>query len=279
MKKIIKPLVLFLSMIFFFASTVVQAEDSAVRIQLQSGLAVGEVGLQLWTVSETDRDLAELYQLSDAELTKRYGDPVLSPTNDKQAQIVLTNLVKGRYYVRQVTGEGELRLVPFFLDWPEHLGQTLYAKIQEEPPTKTGDYPFRKVSSQGGGLAGAIFQVFQLTEQGKESPLLVEGQPYQLTSDAKGYFTVTNLPFGSYLLREVQAPKGYQLLKEGISFEVTDYSQKNSPKKIVNTPNKPPRISVPYTGNAIVITIISLGFVIFLIGYYLTKKSSDPKEE
>lgn len=56
--------------------------------------------------------------------------------------------------------------------------------------------------------------------------------------------------------------KRLSFVKKTIPFEVTDYSEKQAPVKVVNQPKIPPRIEIPYTGNAIMILVVLLGFAI-----------------
>ncbi|MGT2756204.1 MSCRAMM family protein [Streptococcus ovuberis] len=276
MKKMISVLTLVLGIFLFLRPVAAETANLPITIQLDKQTQAGQVHLLVWKVDSTN-SADTLYQLSNEELSQRYGKPFVTPTNDEKAQIVLTDLPDGHYYVRQAETNAGKHLVPFFIDVPKHAGQTINAKHQVEPQSKLGGYRFRKVSSQGGRLAGALFQVFQVNDSGQEEAIQRSGQDYVVMSDAEGNVEVSNLPFGRYLLREIKAPTGYQQLKEAIPFEITDYSNQESPKTIVNRPKKQPKIVVPYTGNAVVIGVIVAGFTTFLVGYYLV--SSREKDE
>lgn len=278
MKKVISVLALVLGLFLFLRPVAAETANLPITIQLDKKTQPGQVQLQVWMVDSTS-SADTLYQLGDEELSQRYGKPSVTRTNDDKAQIVLIDLPEGRYYLRQaetITSVGK-HLVPFFIEVPQHAGQTINAKYLLEPQSKRGGYRFRKVSSQGGRLAGALFQVFQVNDSGQEEAIQRLGQDYVVMSDAEGSFEVSNLSFGRYLLREIKAPTGYQQLKEAIPFEVTDYSNQESPKTIVNIPKKQPKIVIPYTGNAVVIGVIAMGFTMFLVGYYLV--NSREKDE
>ncbi|MGU8041657.1 SpaA isopeptide-forming pilin-related protein, partial [Streptococcus suis] len=72
-----------------------------------------------------------------------------------------------------------------------------------------------------------------------------------------------------YYLQEIKAPKGYLLSQDTIPFEISSDSHVSEIVKIKNKPITPPGIEIPYTGNAVVIAVLSLGIILFLLGYRL----------
>ncbi|HEM3183222.1 TPA: hypothetical protein U0917_002420, partial [Streptococcus suis 89-5259] len=85
------------------------------------------------------------------------------------------------------------------------------------------------------------------------------------------------LPYGTYYLKEVKAPKGYLLSQDTIPFEISLDSHVSDVIRIKNKPITPPGIDIPYTGNAVVIVVLSLGIILFLLGYRLVAYKKDEK--
>ncbi len=78
-------------------------------------------------------------------------------------------------------------------------------------------------------LAGAVFEV-----SNKELGVCIE-----LTTDANGEAISPELPIGTYVIREIKAPAGYELSEQEYeavitagSYEVLEYVFKNSPKRV-----------------------------------------------
>ncbi|HEL0022542.1 TPA: cell wall anchor protein [Streptococcus equi subsp. zooepidemicus] len=234
-----------------------------------------ETHLSLWRLPEDKSwpEMEALFKKTDAELTNKYPQVLTAMLLKGETDLVLADLPVGAsYYVRETESEHKERvLAPFIVTVKSGGNQAIYAK--NSTPQKRGSYPFVKLSSQGGTLEGATFEVWH---QGKDkvSPVLKKNRTYLVASDSKGFFEVKDLPFGNYYLKEVQSPKGYLLSPKKIYFEVTDYSAKAAPTKIINTPKLPPKIEVPYTGNAVMIIVVLVGFVIFMLGFYVVHQDS-----
>ncbi|MBY5024969.1 prealbumin-like fold domain-containing protein, partial [Streptococcus suis] len=77
------------------------------------------------------------------------------------------------------------------------------------------------------------------------------------------------LPYGSYYLQEIKAPKGYLLSQDTIPFEISLDSHVSDVIRIKNKPITPPGIDIPYTGNAVLVTVVYIGVLLFLLGYRL----------
>lgn len=234
-----------------------------------------ETHLSLWRLPEDKSwpEMEALFKQTDAELTNKYPQVLTAMLLKGETDLVLADLPVGAsYYVREAESEHkEHVLAPFIVTVKASDDQVIYAK--DITPQKRGSYPFVKLSSQGGTLEGATFEVWRQSKD-KASPVLKKGKTYLVASNSKGFFEVQDLPFGSYYLKEVKAPKGYLLSQKKIFFEVTNYSAKAAPIKIINTPKLPPKIEVPYTGNAVMIIVVLVGFVIFMLGFYVVHQDS-----
>ncbi|HUM82606.1 MAG TPA: RICIN domain-containing protein [Lachnospiraceae bacterium] len=127
------------------------------------------------------------------------------------------------------------------LDYSNY-GELKREKNPVDPYVFTGGVSVEKKSqTDGTALAGAVFGIFTQSDAGMDPVLEVNGAVitkdkenegnaydgksssyYQLTSGSDGLVTFNGLKDGTYLIREIKAPKGYLLAAEGISVTVTD---------------------------------------------------------
>ncbi|MFI3127480.1 collagen binding domain-containing protein [Streptococcus suis] len=257
-------------------SLLVQAEDTysiQVGIPLPEHVDAGKLNLSLeaWYLPEGDRETPEqlaekLYDLSREELSQLYGQAQLSEKLTPQGVVGFSGLKKGWYYIRQRGSATTLEVIPFVLQVDGRL-QTIQAKVGL-PGEKVGYRNFLKVSTSTAPLAGAVFQVLEEVD-GQLRQVMIDGKPYHLTSENGGHLKVGPLPYGSYYLQEIKAPKGYILAQDTIPFEITSDSHVSEIVKIKNKPVTPPGIEIPYTGNAVLVTVVYIGVLLFLLGYRL----------
>ncbi|HFI0100812.1 hypothetical protein FAJ36_07395 [Streptococcus suis] len=253
-----------------------QAQDSfdvQVHIPLPNGIDASQVstGLEAWYIASEEPVSSEqvadsLYQKSRSELTSLYGEPISSQALSPEGQATFRGLTKGWYYVRQVGKPTSLEVIPFLMNVGRGVTK-IEAKVRR-PSEEKGSKPFLKVSTSTAPLSGAEFAV--LEEVGGElKEVIVDGNSYHVTSSSNGQFVVGPLPYGTYYLKEVKAPTGYILSQDTIPFEITSDSHVSEIIKIKNKPVTPPGIEIPYTGNVVVIAVLSTGILLFLLGYRL----------
>ncbi|HEL2217898.1 TPA: hypothetical protein TYI97_000419 [Streptococcus suis] len=257
-------------------SLLVQAEETysvQVGIPLPEHVDAGKLDLSLeaWYLPEGDRETPEqlaekLYDLSREELSQLYGQAQLSEKLTPQGVVGFSGLKKGWYYIRQLGQATGIEVIPFVLQVDGQL-QTVQAKVGL-PGEKVGYRNFLKVSTSTAPLAGAVFQVLEEVD-GQLRQVMIDGKAYHLTSENGGHLKVGPLPYGSYYLKEVKAPAGYILAQDTIPFEITSDSHVSEIVKIKNKPVTPPGIDIPYTGNAVLVTVVSIGVLLFLLGYRL----------
>ncbi|HFI0105482.1 TPA: collagen binding domain-containing protein [Streptococcus suis] len=254
----------------------VQAEDTfevQVHIPLPQGVDTSQVstGLEAWYIAAEEPassgQLADtLYKKSRSELNQLYGEPISSQALTSEGQATFQGLAKGWYYVRQVGTPTSLEVVPFLMKVDGSVAQ-IEAKVRR-PSKETGSKTFLKVSTSTAPLSGAEFVVLEEVN-GELKEVTIDGNSYHVTSGSDGRFQVGSLPYGRYYLKEVQAPTGYLLSHDTIPFEISSDSHVSEIVKIKNKPITPPGIEIPYTGNAVVIAVLSLGIILFLLGYRL----------
>ncbi|HEM5051221.1 TPA: hypothetical protein U1207_000726 [Streptococcus suis] len=257
-------------------SLLVQAQDSfdvQVHIPLPDGIDASQVstGLEAWYIAAEEPassgQLADtLYKKSRSELNQLYGEPISSQALTSEGQATFQGLAKGWYYVRQVGTPTSLEVVPFLMKVDGSVAQ-IEAKVRR-PSKETGSKTFLKVSTSTAPLSGAEFVVLEEVN-GELKEVTIDGNSYHVTSGSDGRFQVGSLPYGRYYLKEVQAPTGYLLSHDTIPFEISSDSHVSEIVKIKNKPITPPGIEIPYTGNAVVIAVLSLGIILFLLGYRL----------
>ncbi|WP_024419566.1 MSCRAMM family protein [Streptococcus suis] len=253
-----------------------QAQDSfdvQVHIPLPDGIDASQVstGLEAWYIATEEPassgQLADtLYKKSRSELNQLYGEPISSQALTSEGQATFQGLAKGWYYVRQVGTPTSLEVVPFLMKVDGSVAQ-IEAKVRR-PSKETGSKTFLKVSTSTAPLSGAEFVVLEEVN-GELKEVTIDGNSYHVTSGSDGRFQVGSLPYGRYYLKEVQAPTGYLLSHDTIPFEISSDSHVSEIVKIKNKPITPPGIEIPYTGNAVVIAVLSLGIILFLLGYRL----------
>ncbi|WP_074412882.1 prealbumin-like fold domain-containing protein [Streptococcus suis] len=247
--------------------------DVQVHIPFPNGIDASQVstGLEAWYIASEEpvssEQLADsLYQKSRSELTSLYGEPISSQALSPEGQATFRGLTKGWYYVRQVGKPTSLEVIPFLMNVGRGVTK-IEAKVRR-PSEEKGSKPFLKVSTSTAPLSGAEFAV--LEEVGGElKEVIVDGNSYHVTSSSNGQFVVGPLPYGTYYLKEVKAPTGYILSQDTIPFEITSDSHVSEIIKIKNKPVTPPGIEIPYTGNVVVIAVLSTGILLFLLGYRL----------
>lgn len=261
-----------------------QAQDSfdvQVHIPLPDGIDASQVstGLEAWYIAAEEPassgQLADtLYKKSRSELNQLYGEPISSQALTSEGQATFQGLAKGWYYVRQVGTPTSLEVVPFLMKVDGSVAQ-IEAKVRR-PSKETGSKTFLKVSTSTAPLSGAEFVVLEEVN-GELKEVTIDGNSYHVTSGSDGRFQVGSLPYGRYYLKEVQAPTGYLLSHDTIPFEISSDSHVSEIVKIKNKPITPPGIEIPYTGNAVLVAVVSIGVLLFLLGYRLVSYKKEEK--
>lgn len=208
---------------------------------------------------EQQKLLNELNLLTEEALTQKYGTPIF-PLEISDKGKARLELLDGFYYVRQkdsFTLQGKMISFFYLVD-----AQTKEVYSKTERPHEGGRI-FFKASTTGAPLKEAKFRLYRKNEKGEYLPY--EGQELFI-SDENGYFSVQGLPYGTYFLQEEEAPKNHKKLTGFLPFEINETSSLEEAMLIVNHPNVPPLIDIPYTGNAFMLFYLSFALLLFLLG-------------
>lgn len=296
--------ILMASFLLIISSASFVQASSQIEIHLRKGQTDRDLQgrqLKLWKISnekltgDLTEELKKYEKHTDDQLNEKFGEPLLTEKSDINGKIVVKNLEKGTYYVREV-GDKEYKTAPFFILIPmdEDIIETkVEVKKPTEPtePTKptepTGEYHFLKVDGDGKKpLKNAVFKV-NVKKGDYYKDYLVNGKPYIIKSDSKGKFVVEGLPYGTYYLKEIIPPEGYKVLSETIKFEISGESDKfeiviknnkeeTMPKettpKETEKKEKKKKIKVPKTGDITLIVMVIAGALLFYIGKKLIKE-------
>lgn len=111
-----------------------------------------------------------------------------------------------------VAPEGFDKISPMVIYGRELTSSSPTKEIYVENKKKVGIVSISKYrSKEGTVLEGAKFGLYQNGE------LLAEG-----TTDSKGNYTFKDIPLGSYIVKEIEAPQGYKLNPNEYNVEITD---------------------------------------------------------
>lgn len=175
-------------------------------------------------------------------------------TNEK-GQIVIDQLLPGQYLLKETSPIAGYRPLEELIDITINSQQTTELVVYNEA-FQLGGYHFRKVDAENQtfGLEGAVFEVQQLVDNRYQTYSVAE-KSYTVTSGEDGYFTVQDLPYGTYQLIEIKAPilDGvlYQVSSQPIPFEITAESfYQGSEIVILNHRELIPGRRLPSTGEA-----------------------------
>ncbi|WP_270279519.1 SpaA isopeptide-forming pilin-related protein [Vagococcus bubulae] len=143
-------------------------------------------------------------------------------TGDKDGKFVIENLSPGEYELVETQAPTGYILNTEKVSFKVEDSQKGHPQIMtlKDVVNYQGTVEFAKVDETGKGLEGAIFEVVD-----KDGKAIQEN----ITGDKDGKFVVENLSPGDYELVETQAPTGYILNTEKVSFKVEE-SQKGQPE-------------------------------------------------
>ena len=203
-----------------------------------------------------------------------YGEGQATATSDANGLVTFTGLVAKDYVVKEITAPEGYQLSEEVVtvsasqliastDQVLDQGKVVNKPFTAIPPTPpTVDKPelklyniqLHKVNKEGKALAGAVFGLFEADGTTPVANPYGEGQA-TVSSDADGLVTFTGFEARDYVIKELTAPAGYQLLSDPITVTAEDYVQATDlvvdKGNVVNelTPPTPPtgKTPPPYT--------------------------------
>ncbi len=192
----------------------------------------------------------------------------LSRTSSSSGQVLFDNLKKGRYSLTEKSApngfikDSKVYTVVIASNGEIRIDNVLYTdtnkfKIINKKLLGSIEVIKHKTGNENELLSGAKFELRNSTGN------LIG----TLTTGPDGKVLFKALPLGNYTLKEVQAPKNYQLNSEPINITV-----KNDEKVIVKVPNKSNSDILPNTGGTGTIFYTLLGLLIMVITVWSRKK-------
>ena len=173
-----------------------------------------------------------------------YGEGQATATSDANGLVIFTGLEARDYVVKEITAPEGYQLSEEVItvsasqliastDQVLDQGKVVNKPFTAIPPTPpTVDKPelklyniqLHKVNKEGKALAGAVFGLFEADGTTPVANPYGEGQA-TATSDANGLVIFKGFEARDYVIKELTAPTGYQLLTNPITVTAEDYVQ------------------------------------------------------
>ncbi len=260
MKKRIKDLIILYMMVtmVFLPLNVLGASSVTIEIHTREDLTREDLEgrtLGIWKINENFIDtkmdktnlVAILDKLSEDELDRQLVNKadkwILNPKEANDYKSVLS-LEPGTYYMRELGGKDRKRFIESAVFNP---AETNIVKVKwgerktpppppppppefpppekppHEPPTPPNSVRLFKFSDEGRGLVGAKFQL--LDEDGnvvktRAFTMDPKGTEEVFETDKNGFIVIRDLEPGVYFFKEVEAPKGYEIVTELSQFTI-----------------------------------------------------------
>lgn len=133
-----------------------------------------------------------------------------------------TDLPFGSYYVKEIATDEHYILsdtqYPFTFEYAGQDTETVEIKVNDGKPIENkliyGSVSGKKIDENGEALGGALIGIFKAdeTEYTKEHAIMAA------TSEKDGSFSFAKVPYGKWIVREIEAPEGFVL--DDTSYEV-----------------------------------------------------------
>ena len=198
-----------------------------------------------------------------------YGEGQATATSDANGLVTFTGLEAKDYVVRELTAPDGYQLSDEVIKVAAsdlvasnsvvdkgNVVNKPFTSIPPTPPTvdkpklKLYNIQLHKVDADGNALAGAVFGLFEADGTTPVANPYGEGQA-TATSDEHGLVTFTGFEARDYVIKELTAPAGYQLLSDPITVTVEDYVQATDfvvdKGNVVNTKTPPTPPTTPST--------------------------------
>ena len=198
-----------------------------------------------------------------------YGAGQATATSDANGLVTFTGLEAKDYVVRELTAPDGYQLSDEVIKIAAsdlvasnsvvdkgNIVNKPFTSIPPTPPTvdkpklKLYNIQLHKVDADGNALAGAVFGLFEADGVTPVANPYGEGQA-TATSDEHGLVTFIGFEARDYVIKELTAPAGYQLLSDPITVTVEDYVKSTNfvvdKGNVVNTKTPPTPPTTPST--------------------------------
>ena len=273
MKKFNKLIILYMvAIMIFLPLRVLGASSVTIDINTKENLSKSDLDgrtVAIWKINPKFIDTSMeksminsiLEDFTNDELDRQLENSsykwIVHTKEENNYNIILKDLDPGLYYVREIGGENRDRvLIPFvFSPGETNIIDVKWAKKETPPPNpekpphkppeeeekKKKDNPpdsllLKKVDEKGSSLAGAKFTLhyangdFVKTKNGKVDE---NGSVEEFVTDDSGEILIESIEPGAYFMKEVEAPKGYE-----ITNDKTIFAMFKDDKKVVTVENK-----------------------------------------
>ena len=142
--------------------------------------------------------------------------------NENEAATANTDLPFGSYYIKEIATDEHYILsdiqYPFTFKYAGQDTETVEIKVNDGKPIENkliyGSVSGKKIDENGEVLGGALIGIFKAdeTEFTKEHAIMTA------TSEKDGSFSFAKVPYGKWIVREIEAPEGFVL--DDTSYEV-----------------------------------------------------------
>ena len=142
--------------------------------------------------------------------------------DENEAATANTDLPFGSYYIKEIATDEHYILsdiqYPFTFKYAGQDTETVEIKVNDGKPIENkliyGSVSGKKIDENGEALGGALIGIFKAdeTEFTKEHAIMTA------TSEKDGSFSFAKVPYGKWIVREIEAPEGFVL--DDTSYEV-----------------------------------------------------------
>ncbi len=173
------------------------------------------------------------------ELYNSKGIAISIATSGTNGKVIFKGVPLGNYTIREISAPSKYMksdaVITAVVSYNEQDGNILVTLSPDEPvvnvldPTLSGTIELLKINETGEPLSGAVFELYD--ENGNAIK--------EATSDSKGKVSFLEVPLGSYTLKEISAPKGYEgsdvIASAKVTLSTAGTIVKANPYKIINT--------------------------------------------
>lgn len=193
--------------------------------------------VELFKVSADDVPLAgavfNLYKVVNGEETLVKSNLI----TDSNGKISIKGIELGEYIFEEVQAPEGYRIKNVRTRFVVNGGTTKVVVVNYKD--SDGGKRFKKIDSDSKKPIEGVRFIVTKRVNGYDERVKINGKDLVLVSDKDGYFSVDNLPFGTYFVWEVKPAGGYEPLGELQSFVIDENSLVND-LVIKNTPIPPP---------------------------------------